>query len=96
MSSFLSFPKTNITVFHQSLHENFPEVISYERFSLNSCVDFLKADILLFLRHSEFFPTNWRIYFLSRSMSAFSFPYFFPYFIVKPRLNSQSYGNNFI
>ena len=54
MSSLLSFPKSNFTVFHQSLLENFPVVILFERLSLNSCLDFLMADILLFLRFRNF------------------------------------------
>ena len=54
MSSFLSFPKSNFTIFQQSLLKNFPVVILFEMLSLISCLDFLIADILLFLKLRNF------------------------------------------
>ena len=50
----LSFPKSNFTVFYQSLLTTVSEVIFFERLYLNVCSDFLIADILLFLRLRNF------------------------------------------
>ena len=63
MSSFLSFPKGNFTVFHRFILEDMPVIFLFERLSFNFCVDFIKADILLFLRLWKF----------SKLICAFSF-----------------------
>ena len=54
ISSILSLPKRVLIVFHQSLLENFPDVIFSESLILYSFFASLKAEILLFLSFRNF------------------------------------------
>ena len=85
ISSILSLPERVLIVFHQSLLESFPDVISSKSLILYSFFCFPQGRDTFVSKFSKFFPSIRFIHFFSMFMGTFSFPYNFSNFIIDPR-----------